>query len=137
MAAGDVQLSRHFDNAEVTLNVSLGEPGFAGGDLEFYGDKWGEEARDPPVRYVHRVGEAVLHAGCELHAATPLLAGSRALRTNLIVWMRSSAFRERNGCAMCGHTDQLRYGVLLHGAGAAATSSSQAVCRDPDVGACR
>ena len=24
MAAGDVQLSRHFDNAEVTLNVSLG-----------------------------------------------------------------------------------------------------------------
>jgi hypothetical protein len=125
-ARGDRQLGRHFDNAEVTLNVNLGEPGFAGGDLEFFGDKWGGEAREPPVRYAHRVGEAVLHAGWELHAATPLRAGSRALRTNLIVWMRSSAFREQNGCAMCGRTDQLRYGVLLRGAGAGAGAGAEA-----------
>ena len=100
----DVRLQTHYDNAEVTLNVSLTQTG-AGGDLVFEGEKWGGAARRPPCRYRHRPGWGVLHLGSELHCAEPVVAGKR---TNLIMWCRSTAYRRQCGCAMCGETTSLR-----------------------------
>ena len=51
----------------------------------------------------HRKGVGIFHAGSELHGAMPLLFGSR---TNLIIWLRSSAIRNQE-CPMCGNTPDL------------------------------
>ena len=108
---GDTQLGLHFDNAEVTLNVCLGESGFRGGGLRFYGDKWCQRRREQPIEYQHKVGHAVLHAGSELHAALPLEAGCTGLRTNVVLWARSVQHRREKGCPMCGDTRHLRFCV--------------------------
>ena len=80
----------------MTLNVNLGHA-FSGGELAFYklhaGDgpqlfhEWGE------------VGHGVLHLGRQVHSALPITDGERE---NLVVWMRSSAWRRQHGCPMCG-----------------------------------
>ena len=114
---GDTQLGLHFDNAEVTLNVCLGESGFRGGGLRFYGDKWCPRMREQPIEYQHEIGHAVLHAGGELHAASPLEAGCTGLRTNVILWARSVGFRRSSGCPMCGDTRNLQfraYDMMMH-----------------------
>ncbi|XP_016322465.1 2-oxoglutarate and iron-dependent oxygenase domain-containing protein 2-like, partial [Sinocyclocheilus anshuiensis] len=73
----DLDLSYHYDNAEVTLNVSLGKD-FTEGNL-FFGD-------------MRRV------LGRHMHGALPISSGTR---WNLIIWMQAS--RERNKlCPMCG-----------------------------------
>ena len=86
----------HFDNAEITLNVSLTDE-HEGGELYFV--RWGEETPsflsvhtnttrdDRLVPVEHRKGVGVLHRGGEMHGAMPLAAGAR---TNLIIWFRSS-----------------------------------------------
>ena len=100
----DESLSTHFDNAEVTLNVNLGVE-FDDGELLFYGHR--ESAKEAPVAY-HSwdagVGHAVLHLGQQIHAALPITSGDRR---NLVIWMRSSQWRRRAGCPMCGSTDRL------------------------------
>ena len=53
-----------------------------------------------PVR--HRKGVGIFHPGSELHGAMPV-TGSR---TNLIIWLRSSAIRNKE-CPMCGNTPDL------------------------------
>ncbi|RLV99832.1 hypothetical protein DV515_00009295 [Chloebia gouldiae] len=98
----DLDLSSHYDNAEVTLNVSLGKE-FTEGNLYF-----GDFNQDPsPVpRYMeveHVVGRGLLHRGGQIHGALPIASGER---WNLIVWLRSSAVRNQL-CPMCHSKPQL------------------------------
>jgi len=88
----DTDLATHFDNAEVTLNIPLGEEaGQEEGELYFLGSG----GRVMPVQ--HQRGRGVLHSGRALHGAMPLRAGNR---TNLILWFRSSSVRN-SVCPMC------------------------------------
>lgn len=100
----DRDLALHVDDAEVTLNVCLGE-GFTGGALRVLGHRCvahagtpadeGEEAAVP-----HATGIALVHAGALRHLAEPVTAGRRS---NLVVWCRSSRFRKAQGVpARCG-----------------------------------
>uniref|UniRef100_A0A8C6ZS30 2-oxoglutarate and iron dependent oxygenase domain containing 2 n=1 Tax=Nothoprocta perdicaria TaxID=30464 RepID=A0A8C6ZS30_NOTPE len=98
----DLDLSSHYDNAEVTLNVSLGKE-FTEGNLYF-----GEFRQDPnPVpRYLeieHVRTQGLLHRGGHIHGALPIASGER---WNLIVWMRSSAIRNQL-CPMCNKKPEL------------------------------
>ncbi|XP_035218960.1 2-oxoglutarate and iron-dependent oxygenase domain-containing protein 2-like isoform X2 [Stegodyphus dumicola] len=92
----DVDLSYHFDNCEVTLNVCLSK-NFKGGEL-YFGDM-----KDVPIDksscmlVPHKVGYGILHRGQQLHGALPISAGERH---NLIFWMRSSSIRNKK-CPMC------------------------------------
>jgi len=95
--ATDKELATHFDNSEVTVNVSL-TSGHVEGELYFlqgHGRVW-------PVQ--HRRGWAILHRGSALHGAMPVTEGCR---TNLIIWFRSSAVRNRH-CPMCGEPPRLK-----------------------------
>ncbi|KAL9981094.1 hypothetical protein ACROYT_G009753 [Oculina patagonica] len=92
----DLDLSYHYDNAEVTLNVSLGKE-FSGGEL-FFGDM-----RQVPLIETecsecdHTPSYGLLHRGQHMHGALPIHSGERI---NLIIWMRSSAVRNKL-CPMC------------------------------------
>ncbi|XP_034548438.1 2-oxoglutarate and iron-dependent oxygenase domain-containing protein 2 isoform X2 [Notolabrus celidotus] len=98
----DLDLSYHYDNAEVTLNVSLGKD-FSEGNL-YFGDM-----RQVPLGMTecseveHRVTEGLLHRGQHMHGALPISSGQR---WNLIIWMRAS--QERNKlCPMCNRKPTL------------------------------
>ncbi|KAF3850505.1 hypothetical protein F7725_012277, partial [Dissostichus mawsoni] len=98
----DRDLSYHYDNAEVTLNVSLGKD-FTEGNL-YFGDM-----RQVPLSEMqcweveHRVSEGLLHRGQQMHGALPISSGQR---WNLIVWIRAS--QERNKlCPMCNRRPEL------------------------------
>ncbi|XP_021268288.1 2-oxoglutarate and iron-dependent oxygenase domain-containing protein 2 isoform X1 [Numida meleagris] len=98
----DLDLSSHYDNAEVTLNVSLGKD-FTEGNLYF-----GDFRQDPsPVpNYIeveHVRTQGLLHRGGQIHGALPIASGER---WNLIIWMRSSAIRNQL-CPMCNQKPQL------------------------------
>ncbi|XP_062874137.1 2-oxoglutarate and iron-dependent oxygenase domain-containing protein 2 isoform X2 [Trichomycterus rosablanca] len=105
----DLDLSYHYDNAEVTLNVALGKD-FTEGNL-YFGDM-----RQVPIyetecsEVEHRVSEGVLHRGQHMHGALPIASGCR---WNLIVWMRASRQRNRL-CPMCSRAPRLQPG---HGYG--------------------
>lgn len=91
----DVDLGFHVDDSEVTLNVCLGKE-FAGGDLFFRGvrcDKHVNTETQPEeiLDYSHVPGHAVLHRGRHRHGARATTAGHRI---NLLLWCRSSVFRE-------------------------------------------
>jgi len=100
----DRDLSLHVDDAEVTLNVCLGEA-FEGGALRVLGhrclahaDTAANDGED--ARVVHAVGTALAHAGSFRHLAEPVTEGRRV---NLIVWCRSSRLRKANGAQpRCG-----------------------------------
>lgn len=92
----DLDLSYHYDNAEVTLNVSLGKE-FTEGNL-YFGDMRQVPLSETECTEVeHRVAEGLLHRGQQMHGALPISSG---LRWNLIIWMRSSQERNRL-CPMC------------------------------------
>ncbi|KAG7222159.1 hypothetical protein INR49_016731 [Caranx melampygus] len=103
----DLDLSYHYDNAEVTLNVSLGKD-FTEGNL-YFGDMRQVPLSDTECSEVeHRVTEGLLHRGQHMHGALPISSGQR---WNLIIWMRAS--QERNKlCPMCN-----RKPVLVEGEG--------------------
>ncbi|KAF5442347.1 hypothetical protein F2P56_035015 [Juglans regia] len=91
----DVELGFHVDDSEVTLNVCLGEQ-FSGGDLFFRGvrcDKHVHSGTQPEeiFDYSHVPGRAVLHRGRHRHGARATTSGQRV---NLLLWCRSSVFRE-------------------------------------------
>lgn len=91
----DVDLGFHVDDSEVTLNVCLGKQ-FSGGELFFRGircDKHvNSEAQPEEVfDYAHVPGQAVLHRGRHRHGARATTSGHRI---NLLLWCRSSVFRE-------------------------------------------
>ncbi|XP_067458041.1 2-oxoglutarate and iron-dependent oxygenase domain-containing protein 2 [Thunnus thynnus] len=98
----DVDLSYHYDNAEVTLNVSLGND-FTEGNL-YFGDMRQVPLSETECSEVeHRVTEGLLHRGQHMHGALPISSGQR---WNLIIWMRAS--QERNSlCPMCNRRPML------------------------------
>jgi hypothetical protein len=106
---GDIDLGFHVDDADVTLNVCLGET-FSGGDLRLRGLRCEQHLQDgwrpeEDVSIAHVPGQALLHAGKHRHEALAIASGRRV---NLIVWCRSPAFREaeaqRVRCpAWCDH----------------------------------
>ncbi|XP_046572774.1 2-oxoglutarate and iron-dependent oxygenase domain-containing protein 2-like [Haliotis rubra] len=91
----DLDLSYHYDNAEITLNIALGKE-FTGGTL-YFGDMRTERRTDRYSRYDHQPMFGLLHRGQHLHGAMPIEDGERY---NLIVWMRSSRVRNQR-CPMC------------------------------------
>ncbi|XP_056113395.1 2-oxoglutarate and iron-dependent oxygenase domain-containing protein 2 isoform X1 [Rhinichthys klamathensis goyatoka] len=93
----DLELCYHYDNAEVTLNISLGKD-FTEGNLFFGGMRQVPLSETECVEVEHHVTEGLLHRGQHMHGALPISSGTR---WNLIIWMRAS--RERNKlCPMCG-----------------------------------
>lgn len=93
----DLDLGFHADDAEVTLNLCLGD-GFLGGDLYFEGERCAGHRQSPssPAErfpWAHQPGVALLHAGANRHGARPLRAGERH---NLILWLRSAEARARD-----------------------------------------
>ncbi|KAB2089918.1 hypothetical protein ES319_A03G092500v1 [Gossypium barbadense] len=91
----DVELGFHVDDSEVTLNVCLGKQ-FSGGDLFFRGVRCDkhvntETESDEILDYSHVPGRAVLHRGRHRHGARATTSGHRV---NLLLWCRSSVFRE-------------------------------------------
>uniref|UniRef100_A0A8D0H773 2-oxoglutarate and iron dependent oxygenase domain containing 2 n=1 Tax=Sphenodon punctatus TaxID=8508 RepID=A0A8D0H773_SPHPU len=98
----DLDLSSHYDNAEVTLNVSLGKD-FTEGNLYFADFR---QAPSPVPKYVeveHVGSHGLFHRGGQIHGALPIASGER---WNLIVWMRSSAVRNQL-CPMCNRKPEL------------------------------
>ncbi|XP_055261143.1 2-oxoglutarate and iron-dependent oxygenase domain-containing protein 2 [Moschus berezovskii] len=92
----DRELGCHYDNAELTLNVSLGKT-FTGGAL-YFGDLFQVPSTlAKPLEVEHMVGQGLLHRGGQLHGARPLGTGER---WNLVIWLRASAVRNRL-CPMC------------------------------------
>ena len=103
-AERDRDLPLHIDDAEVTLNVCLGER-FEGGALRVLGGRCLDHAQtavddDETATVEHAVGTVLVHAGTLRHLAEPVTEGRRE---NLIVWCRSARFREVHGVpAQCG-----------------------------------
>ncbi|XP_060105256.1 2-oxoglutarate and iron-dependent oxygenase domain-containing protein 2 [Heteronotia binoei] len=98
----DLDLSSHYDNAEVTLNVSLGKE-FTEGNLYFAEFR---QVPSPLPRYVdveHVPRHGLFHRGGQMHGALPIASGER---WNLIVWMRSSPLRNQL-CPMCNRPPEL------------------------------
>lgn len=99
----DRGLDYHFDNAELTLNISLSAT-HEGGELVFDGFK-----REPPgnsgavLACEHRPGHGILHRGDHIHRALPIESGER---WNLVLWLRSSEHRNRT-CPMCDEKPDL------------------------------
>lgn len=91
----DVDLGFHVDDSEVTLNVCLGKQ-FLGGELFFRGTRCDKHVNtgsqsEEIFDYTHAPGRAVLHRGRHRHGARATTSGHRI---NLLLWCRSSVFRE-------------------------------------------
>ncbi|XP_048467176.1 2-oxoglutarate and iron-dependent oxygenase domain-containing protein 2 isoform X1 [Rhincodon typus] len=98
----DRDLSFHYDNAEVTLNVSLGKD-FSEGNLYFGDMRQVPVSERECVEIEHRVSYGLLHRGQHCHGALPISSGER---WNLIIWMRSSPVRNEL-CPMCNRKPEL------------------------------
>lgn len=86
----DIKLDMHTDDSEVTFNVNLVDD-FQGAGLTFCGWHGRQEHRRESLVYQHVKGRAVVHAGLHRHGADELTHGRRL---NLIVWCRSTTFRQ-------------------------------------------
>jgi len=95
----DIQLKRHTDDADVTLNICLGKT-FTGGKLYFVGVKDSSIQKVPKSLHqfkreyeetdlTHELGKAVLHLGKHIHGANPIESGERV---NLIIWCKVTPF---------------------------------------------
>uniref|UniRef100_A0A3B3ZPP9 Fe2OG dioxygenase domain-containing protein n=1 Tax=Periophthalmus magnuspinnatus TaxID=409849 RepID=A0A3B3ZPP9_9GOBI len=102
----DLELSYHYDNAEITLNVSLGKA-FTEGNLYFGNMRQVPLSESECVEVEHRVTEGLLHRGQHMHGALPISSGQR---WNLIIWMRASQVRNKL-CPMCQRRPSLIEGV--------------------------
>ncbi|CAI9300626.1 unnamed protein product [Lactuca saligna] len=113
----DVELGFHVDDSEVTLNVCLGKH-FTGGELFFRGvrcEKHVNTETHPEEIYdhAHLPGRAIIHRGRHRHGARATTSGHRL---NLLLWCRSSVFRELkkhqkefvNWCGECKREKQAR-----------------------------
>ncbi|CAN8312996.1 unnamed protein product [Cochlearia groenlandica] len=104
----DVDLGFHVDDSEVSLNVCLGKQ-FSGGELYFRGVRCekhvnSKTSKEEVYDYSHVPGQAILHCGRHRHGARATTSGHRV---NLILWCRSSTFREtknyrRDFSSWCG-----------------------------------
>ncbi|XP_059154176.1 2-oxoglutarate and iron-dependent oxygenase domain-containing protein 2-like isoform X1 [Physella acuta] len=99
-AHGDRELSLHFDNSEITANISINED-YEGGQLQVRKMSTAagvdEEFSEPMVKISHEMCFGLLHCGRQHHSALPLNQG---IRYNLVIWMRSSEVRNKM-CPMC------------------------------------
>ncbi|KAL8228976.1 hypothetical protein R6Q57_013876 [Mikania cordata] len=91
----DIELGFHVDDSEVTLNVCLGKQ-FSGGELYFRGVRCDQHMNTETLPeeifdYSHVPGHAIIHRGRHRHGARATTAGQRI---NLLLWCRSSVFRE-------------------------------------------
>ena len=111
-------LNYHYDNAEVTLNVSLGKD-FEDGQLYFGAMR--QETRTGYTAVPHNITQGVLHRGQHMHGAMPISEGERY---NLIIWMRSSRVRNR----LCPYCDQVPRLMEADGFGDGFTKESVDVC---------
>ena len=119
----DLALDYHYDNAEVSLNVSLGKD-FEEGSIYFGPMRTEVAAGQGTMQYVeyqHKLAHGLLHRGQQLHGALPIEAGERY---NLIVWLRSSAVRNQQ-CPMCDEKPEL---VPATGFGDGFTQDTVEVC---------
>jgi hypothetical protein len=89
------RLVPHTDDAEVTLNVCLGDK-FDGGDLMFWGLRG--ERNTLLGEYEPEVGRAVIHSGRHLHEVTRITAGNRFA---YIQWTRSWGSARKETCPCC------------------------------------
>ncbi|KAJ4973866.1 hypothetical protein NE237_007040 [Protea cynaroides] len=85
----------HMDDSEVTLNVCLGNQ-FSGGEQYFGGIRCNKHKNtriepEETLDYSHVPGKAVLHHGRHRNGANATTSGHRI---NLLLWCRSSVFRE-------------------------------------------
>mmetsp|Transcript_71269 Transcript_71269/g.200628 ORF Transcript_71269/g.200628 Transcript_71269/m.200628 type:complete len:531 (+) Transcript_71269:157-1749(+) len=92
MAGEDLGLDMHTDDSDVTFNVCLGKPGFTAAGLTFCGVMAKQDHRVFKLKYAHQIGRCVMHLGRQRHGADDISDGCRV---NLIMWNRSSAFRQR------------------------------------------
>lgn len=86
----DLSLDMHTDDSDVTLNVNICDA-FTGAGLLFCGLYGTMERRQHSLEYQHRLGRAVIHSGLHTRGADELITGERH---NIIVWCRSSQFRQ-------------------------------------------
>ncbi|PWA39043.1 oxoglutarate/iron-dependent dioxygenase [Artemisia annua] len=91
----DIELGLHVDDSEVTLNVCLGKH-FSGGELFFKGVRCDKHMNTEALPeeifdYSHVRGHAIMHRGRHRHGARATTTGDRI---NLLLWCRSSVFRE-------------------------------------------
>ncbi|XP_074642508.1 2-oxoglutarate and iron-dependent oxygenase domain-containing protein 2-like [Tubulanus polymorphus] len=99
----DTELNFHFDNAEITLNVSLNDD-FDDGCL-YFGNMRSEPTYASDCNECkHSLGYGLLHRGQHMHGALPITDGERC---NLIIWMRSSEIRNQL-CPMCDRIPDLQ-----------------------------
>ena len=98
----DLDLDRHMDQSEVTLNVCIGGH-FKGAEVFFQGQRDHPSQHGEDAQFHHRRGFGLLHAGQHWHGSNILREGRRQ---NLIMWGRSSNFHESASelfCKACGH----------------------------------
>ena len=91
------RLVPHTDDAEVTLNVCVGDK-FKGGKLRFWGLRGSRDAGKLVAEYTPQVGRALLHAGRQLHEVTEVESGDRFA---LVMWTRSWSGIRSNTCPCC------------------------------------
>lgn len=93
------RLVSHTDDSEVTLNCCLGEEGYNGGHVQFFGLR-GTEDEGQLIGTVKRpnVGTALLHSGRHLHSVSDVTKGDRYA---LIVWSRSWSNLRKATCPCC------------------------------------
>ena len=103
----DRDLDLHYDNSEVTVNISLDDQ-FQDGEL-YIGRVYADVQSKPPSSASHycpcqhKLGCGLLHRGQQMHGALPLSSGERH---NIILWMRSSLTRNHL-CPMCRRSPDL------------------------------
>ena len=95
-------LGFHADDSEVTFNFCLSGD-FVGSELYFQGTRCFNHLQNPhhPDEHVEVSqipGTCIVHVGLHRHGVLPILQG---VRRSLIVWTKSSAFRDGNGREKC------------------------------------
>ena len=91
------RLVTHTDDAEVTLNLCLGDV-FEGGHVEFRGLRGTYDAGKRVDSFEPQPGLALLHAGRHFHDVTPVTKGDRFA---LIIWSRSWSGVRASTCPCC------------------------------------
>lgn len=122
----DTKLDFHVDDSEFTLNLCLGRR-FEGGNLFFGGVRCPTHQTsgilpEEQFEFAHRVGQALIHVGRHRHQAHAITSGQRS---NLILWCRSSSFRESFDPHLCPPWCGLHELYMAHGS----TSSCRRGCQ--------
>jgi hypothetical protein len=95
-------LGFHADDSEVTFNFCLGGD-FIGSELYFQGRRCFNHMQtdhrpEEHVEVEQIPGTCIVHAGLHRHGVLPILQGERR---SLILWTKSSGFREHDGRSEC------------------------------------